>query len=92
MGFHADLMAEVSGVSREEQDRWALGSHAKAAAARAAGLLRDEIVAVPSAVSAEPVDADELIREGTPGPRAVESSRANLDRSVRKDTYVIAVI
>lgn len=45
-------MAEMNGVSREDQDSWALGSHAKAVVARDAGLLADEIVAVSSAVSA----------------------------------------
>ena len=64
MGYHADLMAEINGVERPEQDAWAIGSHNKACAARAAGLLAQEIVTVVGADGAEKVREDELIREG----------------------------
>lgn len=63
MGYHADLMAEINGVERPEQDAWAIDSHNKACAARSAGLLAEEIVAVAGA-DGELVEDDELIREG----------------------------
>jgi acetyl-CoA acyltransferase len=46
MGITAELVAEKYGISREEQDVFAAASHAKAAAAIAAGKFRDEIIAV----------------------------------------------
>jgi acetyl-CoA acyltransferase len=64
MGYHADLMAEINGVERPEQDAWAIDSHNKACAARSAGLLAEEIVAVAGADGGELVEDDELIREG----------------------------
>ncbi|MFO7172999.1 MAG: 3-oxoadipyl-CoA thiolase [Bacillota bacterium] len=47
MGETAENVAEKWGVSREEQDRFALASQQKWAAAQAAGKFRDEIVPVP---------------------------------------------
>jgi acetyl-CoA acyltransferase len=46
MGQTAENVAERFGVSREDQERLALASQQKAAAAQAAGRLRDEIVGV----------------------------------------------
>ena len=37
MGYHADLMAEINGVTREAQDAYTVASHQKAAAARTGG-------------------------------------------------------
>jgi len=64
MGYHADLMAEINGVERPDQDAWAIASHTKASAARSAGLLAQEIVGVPSADGGAMIEEDELIREG----------------------------
>ena len=47
MGLAAEWMAEACQVGRQDQDQWALVSHQRAVAARDAGHLRDEIVAVP---------------------------------------------
>jgi len=47
MGQSADKMAKLNGISREAQDRFALGSHQKAAAGTADGRLAAEIVPVP---------------------------------------------
>ena len=94
MGYHADLMAEINGVERPEQDAWAIDSHNKACAARSAGLLAEEIVAVAGADGAKMVEDDELIREGMTtqqlmklksvfrkqGPRAADES-AGVDGS-----------
>src|SRR3954470_17850010 len=46
MGTHAERVAGFAGVSREDQDRFALESHQKAIAAIQAGRFKDEIVAV----------------------------------------------
>lgn len=47
MGNAAEHLAAVSGISREAQDRYALESHRKAAAAIAAGDFQREIVPAP---------------------------------------------
>src|SRR5438876_4827604 len=44
MGNEAEIIAEKFGVTREEQDRFSLRSHQKAAEATAAGRLKEEIV------------------------------------------------
>jgi acetyl-CoA acyltransferase len=47
MGFTAERVAQRWNVSREEQDRWALGSQQKAAAALANGAFDSQITSVP---------------------------------------------
>jgi acetyl-CoA acyltransferase len=67
MGETAENVAERFGVSRDEQDRFALQSHARAVAASTEGRFADELVPVetPPADGGDPVvvDTDE-------GPRA----------------------
>jgi acetyl-CoA acyltransferase len=46
MGYTAEFLAQTQGISREEQDAFALRSHQRAAAATAAGEFRREIVPV----------------------------------------------
>ncbi len=46
MGSEAEIIAEKFGVTRQEQDQYALHSHQKAAAATAAGRFKDEIVPI----------------------------------------------
>jgi acetyl-CoA C-acetyltransferase len=46
MGLAAEWIAEACEISREDQDRYALGSHQKAVAAQEAGRFKEEIVAV----------------------------------------------
>jgi len=53
MGQSADKMAKLNGISRDAQDRFALGSHLKAAAGTADGRLMAEIVPVPIAPAFE---------------------------------------
>lgn len=48
MGQTAENLAKQYGVSRQEQEAFAVASHHKAAAAQAAGKFKDEIVAVGS--------------------------------------------
>jgi acetyl-CoA C-acetyltransferase len=47
MGCTGEIVAEKHGVSREEQDAYALESHRKAVAAIKAGRFKDEILPVP---------------------------------------------
>ncbi|MDR2372876.1 MAG: thiolase family protein [Bifidobacteriaceae bacterium] len=61
LGETAEQVAELLGIGREAQDRFALRSHRRAAAAWAQGRYADETVAVPGAV----LDRDESIREDT---------------------------
>src|SRR4029079_12936192 len=55
----ASLVARELGITREEQDEWALRSHLRAAAAQDEGRFDDEIVAVGD------VSADEGVRRDT---------------------------
>ncbi len=70
MGQTAENLLETRSITREDQDRFALGSQQKAAAARKAGRFAIEIVpvAIPAAGKGkEPtvVDQDEFIRPDT---------------------------
>jgi acetyl-CoA C-acetyltransferase len=68
MGCTGEIVAEKYGVTRDEQDRYALASHQKAIAAQKAGKFTDEIlpVAIPQK-KGEPVmfATDETPREDT---------------------------
>ena len=46
MGQSAELMAKLNGISRADQDAWALGSHRKAAAAWEDGRMQAEVAPV----------------------------------------------
>ncbi|KAL7126798.1 hypothetical protein ABFS83_14G210500 [Erythranthe nasuta] len=73
MGATSENVAERYGVTREEQDQAAVVSHQRAAAARAAGKFKDEIIPVhtkivdPKTGEAKPVviSVDEGIRPST---------------------------
>jgi len=68
MGVHGGVVAREYGVSREEQDEWALRSHRRAIAAIDAGRLQDEIVPVKVPRKKEEpllVDTDEGPRRDT---------------------------
>jgi acetyl-CoA C-acetyltransferase len=58
MGVTAENLAEKFDISREEQDAFAVESHARASAAQAAGRFDGEIVAVPVRVKRDTVDFD----------------------------------
>ena len=66
MGVTAENVARRWQITREEQDRFALSSQRKAAAARAGGRFADEIVAVTVKArrGETTVAADEYIRDG----------------------------
>ena len=52
MGFHADMMAQLCGVSKADQEKLAIASHSSAAAAAAKGLFDGEVVPVKTKASA----------------------------------------
>ena len=64
MGVTAENLAERMGISREEQDAFAVESHRRASAAQGAGKFDDEVVGVGVKVKREVVDflKDEHIR------------------------------
>jgi acetyl-CoA C-acetyltransferase len=70
MGVGAEMIAAKYGITREEQDAFAVESHRRAAEATVKGFFRDEILAVeiPAAKKGEKprsFDADEAIRPET---------------------------
>ncbi|PYS91871.1 MAG: acetyl-CoA C-acyltransferase [Acidobacteria bacterium] len=68
MGHTGEVVAERYGVTRAEQDEYALNSHRKASAAIKAGKFRDEIlpVEIPQKKGASVIfDTDESVREDT---------------------------
>lgn len=66
MGQTAEAVAQKYGVSRQEQDEFALASHQKATAAQAAGRFKDEIIPVKG----QDVEGNEVVVEKDQGPRA----------------------
>jgi acetyl-CoA C-acetyltransferase len=66
MGVLGDFTASEAGVTREEQDKWAAGSHAKAVAAIKAGKFKAEIVPV----SIPQKRGDPIVFDTDEGPRA----------------------
>lgn len=80
MGLTAEEVARREGVSREDQDAWALRSHRRAAEAQDAGRFADEIVAV---------DALRTIVEGGRPRTAV--LRFDADEGIRRDTNAAAL-
>jgi acetyl-CoA C-acetyltransferase len=64
MGVTAENLAERMGISREEQDAFAVESHRRASAAQAAGRFDEEVVGVEIRVKRDTVtfDRDEHIR------------------------------
>ncbi|WP_086558415.1 thiolase family protein [Streptomyces africanus] len=82
LGESAELIADKHGISREQQDAFALSSHQKAAAAQENGLLDAEIVPVTiERPKSAPVvfDRDECVR-----PDASPEAMAKLKPSFRK--------
>ena len=61
MGLTSENVAKKFGVTRQEQDQFALNSHLKAAKAQAEGLFKDEIVPVKTG-DGKIVDQDDGIR------------------------------
>jgi len=81
MGLTAERVARHYGVSRGDQDAFALASHQKAVAAQSAGRFTDELVwvtvttAVPGAKAGKPVLTERVFATDE-GPRADTSAEA----------------
>ena len=65
MGQCAERLAKRVGLTREEQDRFALKSHQKAATATEAGLYRTQVVPARVPPSFAPIEADNGVRGDT---------------------------
>lgn len=82
MGLTAERVARHYGISREDQDAFALSSHRKALAAQAAGRFTEELIPVPVTIA-------------TPGPKAgkpqVSESLFAADEGPRADTSAEAL-
>ncbi len=63
MGLTAENVAEKFGISREDQDRFALLSHQKAAKAIKEGRLREEIIPIPAKVKEIKEDGRVVVKE-----------------------------
>jgi acetyl-CoA C-acetyltransferase len=87
MGVTAENVAEKWQITKDEQDRFAVGSQNKAEAARKAGKFKDEIV--PVTISTRKgdivVDTDEYIRDG-----ATTEAMGKLKPAFKKDGTVTA--
>ncbi len=69
MGQTAEAVARRYGITREQQDAFALRSHEKALAARAAGRFDEQVVPVPVRVQDQEGTWHELVLERDEGPR-----------------------
>ena len=83
MGDTAENLAKQYGISRERVDRYAAQSFERAIAARDAGRLAEEIVAVTS----ETFEADTVDKRGIRLPRGVES--VDTDSHIRPSSYEV---
>ena len=63
MGLTAENVADQFGISREEQDRFALLSHQKAAKAIKEGKFKEEIIPIPAKVRETKADGTVVVKE-----------------------------
>ena len=63
MGLTAENVADQFGITREEQDRFALLSHQKAAKAIKEGKLKEEIIPIPAKVRETKADGTVVVKE-----------------------------
>jgi acetyl-CoA acetyltransferase family protein len=88
MGETAENIAERWGISREDQDAFALQSHQRAAAARMSGVLSDEII--PYVIPSRKADPVVVARDEQPRADASLESMATLKAAFRKGGSVTA--
>jgi acetyl-CoA acyltransferase len=81
MGLTAEAVAREYGVSREEQDEFALKSHQKATAAIAAGRFKEEIV---------PIEVEHIFLDGREN-RQVKKIIVDTDEGPRSETSMDAL-
>lgn len=65
MGQHAEMMARINRISRQQQDELTVLSHRNAARAREEGKTREEVMTVYPAPSYRPVSEDSFVRPET---------------------------
>lgn len=65
MGQHAEMMARINHITREEQDAFAAASHHKAALAREEGKTQQEVMTVYPFPRYQPVTEDSFVRKDT---------------------------
>jgi len=63
MGLTAENVAEKFGITREDQDRFALSSHQKAAKAIKEGKFKEEILPIPAKVRETKEDGSVIVKE-----------------------------
>jgi len=92
MGITAELVADKYGITRAEQDTFALESHKRANAAIQAGRFAEEIVPVRTRVAADGVNWKDIVFETDEGPRADTTLEAlgKLRAAFKKDGSVTA--
>jgi acetyl-CoA acyltransferase len=92
MGITAELVADKYGITRAEQDAFALSSHQKAVAAIQAGKFKDEIIPVKTRVTADGSTWKEISFDTDEGPRADTTLEAlgKLRAAFKKDGTVTA--
>jgi 3-oxoadipyl-CoA thiolase len=92
LGETAEEVAAKWGISREEQDTFALESHRKACAAAAAGAFEAEIVAVPVPPAAHKKGGAPVVfaADESPRPDASLEALARLPPAFRKEGTVTA--
>lgn len=88
MGVTAENIADMTGLSREDQDRFALQSNQRAVAAMDSGKFEDEIVPVP--VPQRKGDPVMVTRDERPRRDTTLESLAKLQPAFRKDGSVTA--
>mgnify|MGYP002376963301 FL=1 len=88
MAVHGSNVAEEYGITREEQDRWALRSQQRAARAMAAGLFDEEIVPVP--VPQKKGDPLLVTKDEAPRPDTTLEVLAKLPPVYKKDGTITA--
>jgi acetyl-CoA C-acetyltransferase len=86
MGEIADALAAKAGISREEQDRFALKSHRRAVAAIESGEFAAEIVAIPSRRASD----DSISRDEGPRADTDLAQLARLKPAFGPDTTITA--
>jgi len=88
MGETAENIAERWGISREDQDAFALQSHQRASAATHSGVLADEII--PYAIASRKGDPVIVSRDEQPRADALIDSMSTLKPAFRKGGTVTA--
>ncbi|MEW6244395.1 MAG: acetyl-CoA C-acetyltransferase [Bacillota bacterium] len=88
MGVHGDFIAKRYGISREEQDRWALSSQMKYARAREAGFFNSEIE--PVTIRDKKGNQTQFSEDEHPRPDTTLERLANLRPAFSPDGTVTA--